>query len=169
MGGVRSGSERPVRSSARVTVGVISDTHGTLNLRAEYALAGVDHIIHAGDIDTDQVLARLAAIASVTAVRGNCDSSEVGGGLPRRETVVIGGVPFIVAHKAKHAVAEVEARALEHAVVITGHTHVPRIERQASALWVNPGSASRPLHGSVASVALVEVVAGRPEARIVPI
>ncbi len=36
-------------------------------------LQGVDHIIHAGDIDKKEVLDELEKIAPVTAVRGNAD------------------------------------------------------------------------------------------------
>lgn len=150
-------------------VGAISDTHGTLDPCAAYALAGVDHIIHAGDIGTDQVLVDLAAIAPVTAVRGNCDREGVGRGLERRAIVVLGGTRFIVAHKAKHATADLDATVLDGAVVVVGHTHSPTVGWRDATLWVNPGSATNPLYGSVASVALIEIAEHGVEARIVAI
>src|SRR6187397_492869 len=54
-------------------IGAISDTHGLLRPQALAALAGCDPIIHAGDIGSPDVLARLGALAQVHAVRGNVD------------------------------------------------------------------------------------------------
>ena len=56
-------------------VGVIADTHGLLRPEAEARLAGVDHILHAGDVGAPGILPRLAAIASLTAIRGNVDTA----------------------------------------------------------------------------------------------
>ena len=64
-------------------VGVISDTHGLLRDEAVRLLAGVDHIIHAGDIGRPEIVARLEAIAPVSAIRGNVDEASVGVGLSR--------------------------------------------------------------------------------------
>ena len=55
-------------------IGVISDTHGLLRPEALEALAGVEHIIHAGDIGSPEIVPRLAEIAPVTAIRGNVDT-----------------------------------------------------------------------------------------------
>src|SRR6476646_388836 len=57
-------------------VGIISDTHGLLRPEAERALAGVDHIVHAGDIGRPEIIDALRRIAPVTAIRGNVDSGE---------------------------------------------------------------------------------------------
>ena len=65
-----SGADRKVDA---IIVGVLSDTHGHLYPRVREMLEGVDHIIHAGDIGSAEVLTGLKAIAPVTAVRGNCD------------------------------------------------------------------------------------------------
>jgi len=58
------------------TIGIISDTHGLLRPEAEQRLAGVAHIIHAGDIGRAELIARLGRIAPVTAIRGNIDTSD---------------------------------------------------------------------------------------------
>jgi len=55
------------------TIGVISDTHGYVDPRVIDLFAGVDHILHAGDIGPPSVVMQLERIAPVTAVRGNCD------------------------------------------------------------------------------------------------
>jgi predicted phosphodiesterase len=62
-----------MNSMNSVTIGIISDTHGLLRPEVVNALAGCDHILHAGDVGDNQVLERLARIAPVTAVRGNMD------------------------------------------------------------------------------------------------
>lgn len=54
-------------------LGVVADTHGVLHEGVPAALAGVDRILHAGDVGGGSVLAALARIAPVEAVRGNVD------------------------------------------------------------------------------------------------
>ena len=54
-------------------IGIISDTHGLLRPGACDRLAGVDHIIHAGDIGGPEVIASLRKLAPTTAIRGNID------------------------------------------------------------------------------------------------
>ena len=54
-------------------IGLISDTHGLLRPEVLDFLRGSDHILHAGDICGAAVLQQLAALAPVTAVRGNND------------------------------------------------------------------------------------------------
>ena len=58
-----------------ILIGVISDTHGLLRPEAIEALRGSDHIIHAGDVGSPEILETLSAIAPVTAVRGNIDKA----------------------------------------------------------------------------------------------
>ena len=55
-------------------IGVISDTHGLLRPEAEQRLAGVAHIVHAGDIGRPDVITGLRQIAPVIAIRGNVDT-----------------------------------------------------------------------------------------------
>lgn len=64
-------------------IGIISDTHGVLRPEAERLLAGVDHIIHGGDIGNPDIVPALRRIAPVTAIRGNVDN---GVGLPNSQT-----------------------------------------------------------------------------------
>ena len=55
-------------------IGIISDTYGLLRPEAERRLAGVDHIVHGGDIGRPEIIDALRRIAPVTAVRGNVDT-----------------------------------------------------------------------------------------------
>ena len=83
------------RAHLSMLIGVLSDTHGLLRPEVLPALAGVEHILHAGDVGDPTILERLGEIAPVTAIRGNVD---VGGGvflLPETEAVELGGVPGV--------------------------------------------------------------------------
>lgn len=82
-------------------IGVISDTHGLLRPEAERCLAGVSHIIHAGDIGTPEIVDRLGRIAPVTAIRGNIDTGDWARRLPDAETLRLGGCALYVLHDLK--------------------------------------------------------------------
>ena len=89
-----------VKASTGARIGVISDTHGYLDPQVLEEFAGVDHIIHAGDIMDGATLEALGKIAPVTAVAGNMDDGKLGK-LPREVAGKIGGVRFVVGHKRK--------------------------------------------------------------------
>src|SRR3569833_1786931 len=55
-------------------IGLISDTHGLVRPDVHTALAGVELILHAGDVGDDAILDELSLIAPVRAVYGNTDS-----------------------------------------------------------------------------------------------
>ncbi len=79
-------------------IGVISDTHGLLRPEALEALDGVEHIIHAGDIGSPDIVPRLAEIAPVTAIRGNVDTQPWACDLPAWELVTLAGRTIYVIH-----------------------------------------------------------------------
>jgi hypothetical protein len=120
-------------------VGVISDTHGLLRPEAVAALRGVDRIVHAGDIGAPEVLEGLAAIAPVTAVRGNNDHGVWAQAIAPTQVVDAGGVLIYVIHDV--AELDVDPAAGGFGVVIAGHSHRPRNELRDGVLWFNPGSA----------------------------
>ena len=120
-------------------VGVISDTHGLLRPQAIAALAGVGHIIHAGDIGAPEVLAALGEIAPVTAVRGNNDRSPWASELPESTAVEVGDAWLYVLHDLHEL--DLDPGAAGFAAVIAGHSHQPCIEKRTCVLYVNPGSA----------------------------
>ncbi len=126
------------RRTAALRVGLISDTHGLLRPQALESLAGCDHILHAGDVGDAAILAHLAAIAPLTAVRGNNDYGAWARDLPEQATVRLGAVGALVLHD----LADLPGTALDGiAVVVCGHSHRPSIERRGALLVVNPGSA----------------------------
>jgi putative phosphoesterase len=120
-------------------LGVISDTHGLVRPEALAALAGCELIIHAGDVGTPEVLARLREVAPVVAVRGNNDREAWATTLPDTDVVEIGGLFLYVLHDVKEL--DLDPRAAGFRAVIAGHSHRPRIEEQAGVLFLNPGSA----------------------------
>lgn len=123
----------------RREIGVISDTHGLLRPEAVAALRGVHHIVHAGDIGAREVLAALAAIAPVTAVRGNNDRGAWAKRLPETEVLELGAVRLYVLHDVKEL--DLDPRVAGFAAVISGHSHRPRHEQTDGILYFNPGSA----------------------------
>jgi hypothetical protein len=127
-----------LRKDAHV-LGVISDTHGLMRPEAITALAGVEMIIHAGDIGTPEVLDALHAIAPVVAVRGNNDKGEWAHALPETEVVEVGGVVLYVLHDVK--TLDLDPAAAGFHAVISGHSHQPTITTRQGILYMNPGSA----------------------------
>jgi uncharacterized protein len=121
------------------TLGVISDTHGLVRPEALKALAGVERIVHAGDIGDRHVLDALARVAPVTAVRGNNDRGAWAAGLPETEVLEVGGVSLYLLHDLHEL--DLEPRAAGFAAVISGHSHQPRVEQRDGVLYLNPGSA----------------------------
>ena len=79
-------------------IAVISDTHGLLRPEALSGLAGVEHIIHAGDIGSVEIVPRLREIAPVTAIRGNVDTQAWASAFHERETVKLAGRTIYVIH-----------------------------------------------------------------------
>lgn len=79
-------------------IGVISDTHGLLRPEALDALAGVEHIIHAGDIGSPEIVPRLGEIAPVTAIRGNVDTKPWAQALPAWDVVTLADRMIYVIH-----------------------------------------------------------------------
>lgn len=122
-----------------ILIGVISDTHGLLRPEAIEAIRGSDRIIHAGDIGSPEILDRLSTIAPVTAVRGNIDKAAWARKLPETEVLETGGISIYVLHDL--AELDLKAKSAGFAVVVSGHSHVPKQETRDDVLYFNPGSA----------------------------
>lgn len=120
-------------------IGIISDTHGLLRPEVVERLAGVDHIIHAGDIGRMDVILELRKIAPTTAIRGNIDSDEWAAGYPLTAFVKLGGRSFYVLHNLAELDLDPAAAGID--VVVSGHSHRPRIESVDGVIYLNPGSA----------------------------
>ncbi len=153
------------------TIGIISDTHGSLSDAAVASLAEVDHIIHAGDIGGPEILHMLEALAPTTAVLGNNDFDEYGASVGRFAHPVIDGVRFLVSHYPRdvrigfNGCAGLAAGDPIPQVCIHGHTHVPELltgkDARPADIMLCPGAAFRPRGGFPRSVAKMVVDEGR--------
>ena len=147
------------------TLGVISDTHGLVRPEALAALAGVERIVHAGDIGSRAVLEALARVAPVTAVRGNNDRDDWAKKIPETEVVEVGGVSLYLLHDLHEL--DLEPRAAGFAAVISGHSHQPRVEDRDGVLYLNPGSAGPRRFKLPISLARLTIQHARVSAKLV--
>ena len=120
-------------------IGIISDTHGLMRPEAERRLAGVNHIIHGGDIGSPEIITALQQIAPVTAIRGNVDRAEWAASYADTTLVRLAGRTFYVLHDLK--TLQVSPAALGIDMIVSGHSHVPELKTVNGVLYLNPGSA----------------------------
>jgi uncharacterized protein len=152
-----------------VRIGVISDTHGKLRNEVFDHFAGVDRVVHAGDIGHAGILVELETIAPVVAVWGNTDGFEIRAGLPEVATLVAEGRTLVIVHG--HQVGSPSPATLATAysgdVIVFGHSHRPLVERVDGTLYVNPGSAGAPRFGLRPSIMLLTVRAADEDVRLI--
>ena len=138
-------------------LGLISDTHGQVSNTVHAALAGVDCILHAGDVGPMDVITELEAIAPVRAVLGNTDC---GIQLPETRLEKFGDKKIVIHHIVDVDFPSQQVRAILNSdqpdIVVFGHTHVPFDYHRNGIWYINPGSASRPRDNSSASVAILD-------------
>ena len=128
-----------MNTEGEIQIGVISDTHGLLRPEALFALAGSDHIIHAGDIGEPAILDKLTDIAPLTAVRGNVDHGAWAKKIPGINVLEVGGVSIYIIHNLQELDLNPEASGF--AALVYGHSHVAKREIKNGVLYFNPGSA----------------------------
>lgn len=148
-------------------IGLISDTHGLLRPEALQALAGVERIIHAGDIGTPEVIESLRNIAPVDAVRGNNDKGPWATGFPPWLALEFGGVGIHVLHDVNEL--DVDPTAAGFRVIIAGHSHKPHVTERDGVLFVNPGSAGPRRFSLPVTVGYLSVADGSARAEIRPL
>jgi putative phosphoesterase len=140
-------------------LGLVSDTHGFFDPRLADLLAGVDHILHAGDVGRLSVLDDLRAIAPVTAVLGNVDFPEMG--LRLTECVEWAGKKFLLHHivNPQHPGEDLQQSLAERQpdVVVFGHSHQPFQQRLRGVLYFNPGYAGPQRFNQPRSVAIARL------------
>jgi putative phosphoesterase len=120
-------------------IGIISDTHGLLRPEAERLLEGVDHIVHGGDIGRPEIVAALRRIAPVTAIRGNVDTGDWARDYAETERVRLAERSIFVLHDLN--ALRIDPVAVGIDVIVSGHSHVPKIDTVDGVLCLNPGSA----------------------------
>jgi predicted phosphodiesterase len=132
-------------NTTRKSIGIISDTHGVVRPQAIEALEGVEMILHAGDVGSQQVLDTLNEIAP--------------------EVVEVGDVSIYMLHDVKEI--DISPSGAGFQVVVSGHSHKPLIEEQRGVLYVNPGSAGPRRFSLPVSVAHLRVNGGKVQAKII--
>ena len=148
-------------------IGVVSDTHGLLRPEALGALRGSDYIIHAGDIGDPDILKQLAAIAPVTAIRGNVDRDARARKIPATNVLEVGGVSIYVLHNL--AELDLKPEAAGFAVVVYGHSHVSKQEKKNGVLYFNPGSAGPRRFRLPVTIGRLKVTKGKVSGEIIQI
>jgi uncharacterized protein len=146
------------------TIGLISDTHGLLRPEAVRALAGVRHIIHAGDIGGPEILEELRRIAPVHAVRGNNDKGAWAAEIPLYLALELEGVSIHVLHDVKEI--DVDPRAAGFDIVVSGHSHKPMVTERDGVQFVNPGSAGPRRFSLPVTIAYLDVTTGTGTTRV---
>lgn len=141
-------------------IGLISDTHGLLRPEVHDALAGVELILHAGDVGEEEILHELRTIAPTLAVRGNTDAPA-----PWLETEIvrdIGGLGIHVSHG--HEVGRLTPERLlaryAQDILVYGHTHKPFLLEWEGRIVVNPGAAGQRRFDLAPSVARLRIADG---------
>jgi len=149
-------------------IGVVSDTHGLLRPEVATALAGVERILHLGDVGKASVLKALEEIAPVTAVRGNVDRDGACGKLPETEVLLLEGRYIYMLHDLK--TLHLDPAAGKFAAVLSGHTHVPNFYKKKGVLYLNPGSCGPQRFELPVTIGLLNIDdEGELEAEIIPL
>lgn len=154
-------------------LGVVSDTHGLLRPEVLPALAGVDRILHLGDVGRIEILDELAKIAPVTAIRGNVDHDGLCAKLPETEVVPVedaaGRTHYLyLLHDLK--ALHLDPAAARFAAVLSGHTHAPNVHTRKDVLYFNPGSCGPRRFELPVTIGLLTMSpAGELKAEIVPL
>jgi uncharacterized protein len=153
-------------------IGVLSDSHGDVFYieRAIEVLKGCNIIYHLGDYVRDCDIIRMKLRIPIVSIRGNCDLptegiSEV---VDEKE-----GINIFLTHGHNYAVKhnnfKLRYKAMEtnSKVVLYGHTHIAKIEKEEEIYYINPGSISEPRNGSTSSVAIIQISNGIVSPKIV--
>ena len=130
-------------------IGLISDTHipdraRELPQNVFDAFENVDLILHAGDVTSPEVIENLENIAPVKAVQGNMDRAN-GIDLPKALVSEVEGLKIGVVHGEVYPRGDSQqllylARQLDADILVSGHSHQPKIEKTEGVLLLNPGS-----------------------------
>jgi putative phosphoesterase len=149
-------------------IGLVSDTHGLVRPELHTVLAGVELILHAGDVGGDGVLDELKLIAPVLAVYGNTDMP----GDPRLAAAIdqtFDDVSVHVSHGHEVGSPAPEKLLVRYAaqVIVYGHTHRQLVSHAEGRLVVNPGAAGARRFNLQPSVGLLRLEGDRVSVEIV--
>ena len=155
-------------------VGVISDTHGYMDPRALDQLQGLDHILHAGDIGDERIIAELECAAAVTKVRGNVDRDGPTSLYPLEQIFELVGQRFFLTHELKPPKGDTDPaldRYLQLGinVVVYGHSHIAYQQEWGNILFFNPGAAGKRRFKVLPSVGVLDLTTTSIKGEINPL
>jgi uncharacterized protein len=150
-----------------VLIGLISDTHDLVRPQVFDALAGVEIILHAGDVGSASVLTELSAIAPVHAVFGNTDVP--GDRLRAEVSLELAGLSVHVSHGHELGTPTPDKLFERYSadILVYGHTHKALVERAGTRLVVNPGAAGPRRFNLKPSVGRLTIARRRADVEIV--
>lgn len=141
--------------SKDVKVGLLSDTHGYLPDEVRDAFNQVNLIIHAGDVDRQDILRDLSLIAPVKAVRGNMDVGVWATSLPKKRIVQVLSKTLYILHDLEQL--DVDPSRSRFDAIIHGHLHTPSLWHKHGVRYINPGSPTRPRGDASPSAAILHI------------
>lgn len=152
-------------------IGVISDTHNFIDPRISRLFAGVDHILHGGDVGNHSIVRALEEIAPTTVVMGNTDDPAQGYRLT--QSLELDGTRFLIHHIVNpYSLSESLRRTItlqKPHVLIFGHTHKPFAATMSGTFFFNPGYAGQPRFGMPRSLALLHIEGTRIQHEYLPL
>jgi len=119
-------------------VAVIPDTHGLLRPEVVEQLQSCDHIIHAGDIGSFEVVEQLQELAPLSMVRGNVDTAAWALAIPQTDFFQLDAIMMYCLLDLQQL--DLDPVAAELKLVITGHAHQPALFEKDGVMYLNPGS-----------------------------
>ena len=146
-------------------IGVVSDTHGLLRPEVAPALAGVERILHIGDVGDAAILKELGKIAPVTAIRGNIDRDGPCSRLPETEVLILEDRYIYMLHDLN--TLHLDPAAAKFAAVLSGHTHKARMEWRKGVLYFNPGSCGPKRFELPVTLGILEMDGERLQPRVI--
>ena len=152
-------------------LGIIADTHGEIHPKVYELLDDVDIILHAGDIDSENVLAELETLAPVNAVVGNMDPYILHKILPKKRILLFEGKTILLIHQALigdevHEEVQKELMKQKIDIVVFGHTHIPFQKEINGVLFFNPGGGGKKRFNLLQGVGIIEIQNGTISAQI---
>lgn len=163
----------------RGLIGVVADTHvparaAALHPQIFKLFAGVELILHAGDLAEESVLRDLRALAPVEAVAGNMDPPGLKRKLGLKKIIHLGEVSLGLIHgtglpRGRPGPLLQKFKGWDLQGIVFGHSHIPFCEYYAGILFLNPGSPAEPRRGSRPTCALLQIEGKRFQAKILEV
>ncbi len=146
-------------------IGVISDTHipvaaKSMPKKVFSLLAGVELILHAGDILQLRVIEELSEVAEIKAVRGNMDYPEILKKLPAQRIIQVEKFRIALVHgwgPPQGLISRLKQEFSDVDCIVYGHTHVAAINRDDNVLFFNPGSPTDKVFAPYNSIGFLEI------------